>query len=107
MLGTDPLRVYPFGLAPQGVQKPYVTWQTIGGEPENYVSGLPDADNYVVQVDVYSLDAAGPYSVTEVAKALRNAIEPVAYITSWGNTGKEAETGLFRYSFSVDLIEYR
>jgi len=38
VLGSAPQRLYPFGDAPQDGQKPYAVWQTIGGDPENYLA---------------------------------------------------------------------
>lgn len=34
LLGTDPVRLYPWGEAPQGVAKPYATYQGAAGAPE-------------------------------------------------------------------------
>lgn len=53
ILGASPLRMYQFGLAPQLVVKPYATWQTISGSPENYLWGRPDADGFTIQVDIF------------------------------------------------------
>ncbi|MBF4377310.1 tail completion protein gp17, partial [Vibrio anguillarum] len=36
LIGSNPLRLYMFGLAPQSPTKPYAVWQVIGGQPENY-----------------------------------------------------------------------
>lgn len=107
LLGTDPLRVYSFGLAPQGVHRPYVVWQTINGSPENYLGSVPDTDSYSVQIDIYSDRAAGDTGVTNIARALRDAFEPHGYITAWGNTSREPATLFYRYTFTVDLIQER
>lgn len=103
-LGPAPVRVYPFGLAPQNVKLPYVTWQTISGAPENYLGDLPDADSYTLQVDVW---AATSESVLQVARALRDAVEPVAYVAGWGNTARDNDTKYFRYTFTIDFIVQR
>lgn len=103
LLGTEP-RLYPFGDAPQGVQLPYVSWQTIGGSPENFLATVPDADRYTIQMDVYGMDAA---SVRAVAEALRDIYEPTAYITRWGGESKDAQTKHYRYSFDVEFIVNR
>jgi hypothetical protein len=99
LVGNSPVRLYPFGEAPQGVIKPYVVWQVIGGSPENYINQVPDVDYYSLQVDVYGDDAA---SVRGVAEALRDAIEPVAYITAWRGESRDPETRDYRYSFDID-----
>ncbi|MEW6462933.1 MAG: DUF3168 domain-containing protein, partial [Pseudomonadota bacterium] len=80
LLGAAPTRLYPFGEAPQGVTYPYAVWQSVGGAPENFLAGRPDADNYTTQVDVYAESAA---SAREVAKALRDAVELDAYVVAW------------------------
>jgi len=98
-LGTSPVRLYPYGEAPQGVTKPYAVWQTVGGAPENYISNLPDADFYAVQVDVYATTAT---AARNAAKALRDAIEPVAHITRWSGEGRDADTQNYRFSFDAD-----
>lgn len=46
LLGTNPVRLFMFGMAPQGVQKPYAVWQMVGGSPESYLSGRPDSEGH-------------------------------------------------------------
>lgn len=100
----NPIRLYAFGEAPQGVAKPYAVWQVVGGSPENYLNQVPDADSYSLQVDVYGDNAA---SVRGVAEALRDAIEPVAYITAWRGESRDTETRDYRYSFDIDWYVLR
>lgn len=104
LIGTDPVRLFPFGLASQQVLAPYVLWQNIGGSPENYLGSLPDSDGYSIQVDVYGVDAT---DAIDVARAIRDAVEPNAYITGWGNTNRDYDTGLYRYNFTVDFLVNR
>lgn len=104
LLGPSAQRFYPFGEAPQAVAAPYATWQTVTGLPENYLAQRPDADSYGVQIDVYAETVA---DCLAVATALRDALEPVAYITRWGSTLRDQDTRLYRYSFDVDLIDPR
>lgn len=104
LIGTDPVRLFPFGEAPANVERPYVVWQNAGGSPENYLGTLPDSDSYSVQVDVYGVDGA---DVLAVAKAIRDTVEPVAYITSWGINNRDFDTDLYRYSFTVDFMVNR
>lgn len=98
-LGNNPVRLYPFGEAPQGVATPYAAWQTIGGSPENYLDKPPDIDSFSLQVDVY---AATDTAARDAAKALRDAIEPHAHVTRWGGEWRETETKHYRVSFDVD-----
>lgn len=99
LLGTKPVRLFPFGEAPEKVAAPYAVWQLVGGAPENYLGTLPDLDLLPTQVDVYGDSAA---SVLAVAAALRTAIEPHAHITRWRGQTRDAETGRYRFSFDVD-----
>ncbi|HHK0021490.1 TPA: DUF3168 domain-containing protein [Pseudomonas aeruginosa] len=104
LIGSNPVRLYLFGEAPQGVVYPYVVWQSFGGLPENYLGTLPDADSYSTQIDVYADTAA---SARAVAKALRDAIEPIAYVTSWRGESRDTETKKYRFSFDVAWIVQR
>lgn len=104
LLGTNPVRLYLFGEAPQGVTKPYAVWQTVSGFPENYLGQVPNADHWTVQIDVYAITAS---SARSVAQALRDAFEPVAYVTDWRGETRSAETNLYRYGFDVAWIKKR
>ncbi|AVJ17216.1 hypothetical protein CLM71_08765 [Serratia sp. MYb239] len=104
LLGSEPVRLYPFGLHDDTVIYPYAVWQNISGDPENYLNQRPDADRYSLQVDIYADTAAG---CVAVARALRDAIEPHAYITRWGGQTRDATTKRYRYSFDVDWIVRR
>lgn len=104
LIGESPVRLYPFGLHDDNVVYPYVVWQNISGYPENYLDKRPDADSYTLQVDVYADTVA---SAASVAAALRDAIEPHAYITRWGGQSRDQETKRYRYSFDVDWIVLR
>lgn len=99
--GNGPLRFYQFGLAPQGVQKPYAVWQRTFGTPENYLGDLPDQDSFTLQVDVY---AGSADSARSVAVALRDAIEPVAYITEWLGESVDRITGSNRFTFQTEFL---
>lgn len=81
LLGTMPVRLYPFGMQDDKVTYPYAVWQNVSGSPENYLGTRPDIDSFTLQVDVYADTAA---QAVTVAKVMRDAIEPHAYITRWG-----------------------
>ena len=101
LLGTSPVRLFPFGMAPAGVIKPYAVWQQVGGQPENYLAGVPDIDSMTLQVDAYATTSA---SARAVAAALRDAIEHVAHVVAWRGESRDAETGNYRVSFDVDWL---
>ena len=104
LIGSSPVRLYQFGEAPQGVSLPYAVWQIIGGSPENYLNQVPDVDGFSIQIDVYGSTAS---SVRNAAKAIRDAIEPTAYVTSYNGESRDYETKLYRYGFSVDWLVHR
>lgn len=99
LLGSGPVRLYPFGEAPEGVTLPYAVWQLVAGSPENYMSGRPDIDGFTLQIDVY---AATGSSARAVGKALRDAIELNAYIVRWGGESRDNETNRYRLSFDCE-----
>lgn len=102
LLGTGAdMRLYSFGEAPDKVVRPYVVWQVINGNPENYLAGRPDADGFTLQVDVY---ASTGTSARQVRGALRNAIELQAYIARWGREERDSTTKNYRVSFDVDWM---
>lgn len=104
LLGNMPVRLYPFGQYDGEIQYPYAVWQNIGGDPPQYLDRVPDYDSYSLQVDIYAKTAG---EVMAVAKALRDAIEPNAYITRWGGQTRDTETKTYRYSFDVDWLVKR
>lgn len=104
LLGTGPVRLYPFGEAPEGTPLPYAVWQLVSGSPENYLAGRPDMDGFTLQVDVYAATGA---SARAVGAALRDSIELRAHITRWGGESKDEATGRYRLSFDVDWLTPR
>lgn len=104
LLGTSPTRVFPFGEAPQGVTYPYLTWQIVSGSPENYIDRTPDIDNYIIQVDIW---ANTGISANQVAEAVRDAIEPHAYIVSWRGESISPDTKRARVSFDISWFVNR
>lgn len=104
LLGTNPTRLYLFGLAPEKPAGTYCVWQVVNGAPESFLAGRPDAEAYGLQLDVYAATAA---AARAAGHAIEYAIELSATITSYNGETKDAETGLYRYSFSVDWIVRR
>lgn len=94
LLGSNPCRIYAFGEAPQGVKKPYAVWQMVTSTPANYLDQLPDMDGQTIQVDVYA-DTQDTAQVT--ALAIRDAVEPFAYLTNSADRGRDSTTRNFGY----------
>lgn len=99
LIGSSPVRLWPFGEAIHGAALPYAVWQIFGGSPENYLNQPPDLDRYSIQVDIY---AATGGDARAVAEALRDAIEPHAHITAWRGESKDPETRKYRFTFEID-----
>jgi hypothetical protein len=104
LLGSNPVRLFLFGEAQQGVQLPYAVWQTVGGFPENYLGTNPDADSFSIQIDVYASSAS---SARATAKAIRDAIQGSANVVSWNGESRDPDTRHYRYSLTVDWIVQR
>lgn len=96
----DPPRFSDFGDAEQDGAKPYATQQVVYGNPENYLSGLPDTDAIGVQMDVFGKDMK---LTKAAARALRNAFERTAYVVGYGPQGREPDTRLYRVTFTVEF----
>jgi sorbitol-specific phosphotransferase system component IIA len=102
LVGTAPVRVYPFGDAPQDVALPYVVWQIIGGSPYNHLDSRPQMDRIGVQVDVYAASAA---SARDVGQKLRDCLEPLAHVMAFRGESKEPDTGVYRLSLDMEWHE--
>lgn len=100
LLGASPLRVYPAGEAPQGVTLPYAAFQTVFGIPELFLGQASDMDVYTVQIDVYATTLS---SARACASAIREALEPVAYVVSLAEPSKDVTTNHYRYTLDVDF----
>lgn len=104
VFGTNPVRVFPFGGAPEESNMVYAVWQTYGGTPENYIGTTPDIDAFLVQVDVYADNAT---SARNGAEALRDALQGYAHIVSWRGESKDRDTQRYRYSFDINFLTAR
>lgn len=102
LLGSNPVRFFEFGQAPQLEQTPYATFQHITGSPYNVLTGPAVADHITTQIDVWADSSA---ECKAIANAIRGAIENNCHVTSWLGTNKEGNT--FRAVFTVQFIELR
>lgn len=102
--GENPIRFFPFGLAPQDVKTPYAVWQSIGGKAGDVMSCIPDFDSFIIQVDVY---ADNLKDVEKSAKVLRSVFEKKSYIYRYGQQSVDFESKRFRISFDISFIQHR
>lgn len=105
VLGSNPMRAWGFGHAPQKEQRPYATYQGAYGNPDNKLSCPPSWDLWGVQFDAYAKTEG---EAKAVVTALRDAIEATGnYIVGWGNNGWDQPTGLWNISFTAEFWEER
>jgi hypothetical protein len=95
----DPPRVFARDDAPQDGDRPYVSWFIVTGTPENELSDVPGIDRQTIQVDVWSKQDEQSRAL---ASAVRDAIEPVAHMTSMPVDGRERDTKLYRIGMQFD-----
>ena len=93
-------RVYPFGEAKADVVSPYATWFVVAGAPENTQDDTPSHDRYAIQMDVWGDENA---DVVAAARAVRDAIETVGYVTQYNPSDADPATGRKRISFDAEL----
>lgn len=85
---------------------PYVVWSILATVPSQSVARFAAyADRYSVAVDVFSTDRAQSDALVVAA---RNAMETIGKLSSGPQSlGFDAETRLFRYTFTVDVFVNR
>lgn len=72
---------------------PYVCWQIINSNPEQYLSDRSDMDDLLVQVDVF---AKSKGDARTIAKLVRKAIdEDYCYIDNYTGVERDPETNLW------------
>jgi len=99
IVGSNPPRIYRHGAAPQDTAQPYCTWFAVSTTPANNLSDLPPVDLVSVQVDCYHQTDAG---VENLARAVRDAIEPHAHMVSMPANMREPESKLYRIALTFD-----
>lgn len=72
---------------------PYVCWQIIDANPEQYLSAPSDMDSIYAQIDIY---AATKGSTRQIARLLRKNIEEYCYIEDYTGVVRDSETNLYR-----------
>ena len=106
-VGTNPVRIYPNGRAPQNVARPYIVWQIVGGSPVNNLSDTPDMDNSRVRVWCYCSETAGSAAARNLATAVRNALEAVTHVTFGPVDDAEQESELLVWIMDAEFWDAR
>lgn len=99
-LGSSPVRIFPYGSAPQNVAKPYATYGTYSGVPENYMDRVPDIDNIGTQINIWGENSA---DVVACFTAIRDALEPYGHMTSFQSINRDNDTQLFTSQMEFDF----
>lgn len=108
LIGSNPVRFYPLGAAPQNVAAPYVTHRAVDVVPENTLSELPKADMSRVQLSCWSdNEGTGTSGVQAVALALRDAIEPHHDVIDIRDMGRDFQTQRWRIDLDVLICHHR
>lgn len=104
LLGSNPLRVYPWGEAPQNPTKPYAVYSVYSGIPENYLGNVPDIDNHGTQIDIYANTGV---SCSACYVAIRDAIEGTNHVTSFQTPTLDPDTKLYIARIETDIWQSR
>lgn len=104
VFGTDPVRFWSFGEAPQKPQTangyPYAVWQHIIGLPYNSLNCVPSLAQHTIQIDIY---AKTPQTLTSALNATFAAFADAATVNTVRDWPREAETQLYRATLEVDM----
>lgn len=82
-------------------EMPYITWQIIGDDPQNQLSGHPCTNFTAIQIDCYHKDDAG---VETLALAVRAALDAARFANRVVIDGRDTETRLYRVGLQADFI---
>ena len=104
VVSTVGTRIYRHGSAPQNVQKPYVTWFLVSGNPYDNVSQSPSADRDLVQIDCWS---ETDEQVETLAYAIRSALYSNLITNRMVINSRENDTKLYRSAIEADFIASR
>lgn len=104
LLGSNPLRVFPWSRSPAKPVLPYAVYSLYDSTPENYIAGAPDTDRKFIQVNIYAKTAE---SLEACFSAIRGAIEGdgYGYIVRYSANELDADTDLFSAIMEIDFIE--
>jgi len=104
IFGSNPLRVYPWGMAPENCEKPYATYLVFSGSPANTLGENPTVDNLGTQIDVWAENGSAAVSGAE---AIRDALQSTGYMLSFAFEPPDEDTNLYRQRMDFNFFEAR
>lgn len=81
---------------------PYVCWQIINANTEQYLSGGSDMDSLYVQIDMYAKTKG---DARTIAKLVRKVIEDYCSVEGFTGCELEQETNLYRIRIDSRWLE--
>ncbi|MFW1816003.1 DUF3168 domain-containing protein [Acinetobacter guillouiae] len=85
-----------------GKEAPYVCWQIINANTQQYLADNSDMDEILVQIDIYANKKS---ECRKIAKLVRSVISESCYIENYSGIIKESETNLFRIHIDTNWFE--
>lgn len=104
LFGTDPVRIFPWGRAPQKAQLPYAVYSVYNATTQNYTDRVPDIDAKGTQINIYAANANVLQSCFE---AVRDVLEPHGHMTSYATPDLDADTDLYSCRMEFDFWDDR
>jgi hypothetical protein len=101
LVGT---RIGRHGEVPQGTTEPYITWQSVSGQPFDHLSGAPVGDFDTIQLDCDHTTDAG---IEALARAVRDALDTAGVHNRVRLDLRESDTRLYRVAIEADFITSR
>ena len=100
----DPTKQIHEDVAPADTPVPYIVWQTISGQANNYLDAPANFDDTQFQLMVYDTNVKRAYDVRELA---RKALETKCWINNPALSNFEPDTKLYARGFDANWILQR
>ena len=97
----DPTKQTHEDVAPKDTPVPYIVWQTISGQANNYLDAPANFDDTQFQLMVYDTNVKRAYEVRELA---RKALENKCWINNPALSNYEPDTKLYARGFDANWI---
>lgn len=91
-------------VAPDGTAQPYVVWQALSGDAENFLDAPANNDRIMYQVKVYATDQKTAYQLRD---SIRAVLEQHSWILNPSINDFETDTKLYVRGFDAEWILQR